>query len=1481
MLTNITNTIIAITADSENGHEDAGQVSKSSHKDARLEISGHPHLQPGFENFNAGISDDPLNGGVAGENNLSAIPPAVRCATPGGPTVGLVTVSHATTAAQSMTLDPDVRNKYPPHPLSSPNHTPSVIRGPVDIDYTALGPEQGKLVKLLEDRGAVEGLIDNSTGVDVKIMELADVFHDERDKIIDFFLTDCEQGKFRRKTLQEYDEMEGVIHRLVYWQHYSSGSKFVEFLFDVKVISPDKSTNIMELAPLDEDNLSDEATAKLVEILASIKTKTVKRGVIKGELSFTDFEFGQTAVTMVGTLKAEERATETKSEVDVRTFKSSKSARPSFKSGRPSFKSDGKSDTKSAYTSLKGILNEVMDEFRQPAVIDERRKRHFVEEVMPRAPPLTIEEGAMLERVGRLEKELHTKGKRVKGTLKEGIDKFLWREGDNMWGAFGVTVDKSAKGVLAVEFLLDTFALSEKHFKNNGNLPRAIRKEFEGTRSMHCHVGVKVPAATNRLFENWFVWKEAKFDNGQTAYMLGFVPLREYYGASFTNLSKDGFVVGVTRGIYIIAEVAPNVCRVTHIQTFDLKFSGIHKTVTDKAIDYLAKNQLVEANRLQEKFRRNRKEVDAEVRGALVERMREGVELEEDQKEVFGEVEELFGGEDEEGWGPLESPYEGVKMEIKYKQQEEGKKTLTFGRAECITDCSAEEAAACFFEYCSRERTVMSREEGDPARLEMRKGGNGRVNEKLFATVKKLRFPLQKREFVMRYVWQKVQHDNTMSVAFVPAEEKVDYGGNLGKLVKATTTGLLTATNIKDSYGVLQCKLTFTQFMDAGGHIPVNVVNKTIPRGLSPIAALRDSFKRDEEVDKAVLASLTNIIKNERQDYTDEEKAAIRKGKEFFEKCKEDKNFDDLKSPDERVKMKLVHVDGASSGTGFATTVVDASVDEYTEDLKEEFPVKTGNVTVKGHSVWVFEPLQSVGDVSQTSVTFTTKVDLGGVIFSSIVNKIAPRFLAQVSDLRKKFNKSKEIDTFKRQQIIEKFEEIAVEGAPTTIESLFDKIQGAQEISSGSTEITMIKAEMGMGWAKTSITARASHKEVAAFFWDVQSRLKTKVVLHRINNKTLVITVDHEEFILKRSLTSSNSGPNTTLALKFSEVGDKKTKIELMTQVEHRGGSKSMVETSLKRHLEAGNKAAIYFSNLLCSEEAEEKDGKFFGEELMQRVEKIQKKKSKDDAVSAFTNENCALNEVVEKYPWFATVLKHAVLGEVSRNHPVSKRLVEVGEEEALVIGNNLTPCLKSRKIVEAGVDQWRLQSAAVRELFEEYPWMNAMFVAVGYGVVRGAPWGLKMRVTVGAVTSMTDLLTDVYVTYMFRSDRKYGYFKASLASLAVSIGIQILFVWAQNKKLGMKRVLRELIPILIGFKPAVDAYRVATGAKQKVGTAMDPMLEMTLMKVIEMFAEAIPGVIIQLMAIATIMTGTQTLLGKNLHQTSMGTYQQKQAREQ
>jgi hypothetical protein len=167
-------------------------------------------------------------------------------------------------------------------------------------------------------------------------------------------------------------------------------------------------------------------------------------------------------------------------------------------------------------------------------------------------------------------------------------------------------------------------------------------------------------------------------------------------------------------------------------------------------------------------------------------------------------------------------------------------------------------------------------------------------------------------------------------------------------------------------------------------------------------------------------------------------------------------------------------------------------------------------------------------------------------------------------------------------------------------------------------------------------------------------------------------------------------------------------------------------------------------------------------------------------------------------------------------------------------------------------VDAWIGNFPALKELDEEYEWFRPMIVTIGYRLLEEVPWGVKARVTVGAVTSMADLLTDIYVTYMFWSDGMGGYFKASLASLAVSIGIQLLWVNLQYRRLGKQRVLKECVPVLMGFKPAVDALRVAKGEKQEAGCTLEPMMEMTMMKSTEVFAEAIPGVIIQLTAIAT-----------------------------
>jgi hypothetical protein len=122
-----------------------------------------------------------------------------------------------------------------------------------------------------------------------------------------------------------------------------------------------------------------------------------------------------------------------------------------------------RSSDSSAFSSVKGILEEVGKQFHKPDVIDERMRQDFIEEVMPNAPPLTEQEKGMFESLGGLEEELAKEGKRVKGSVRGVVDKFLWTEGDNIWGAFSCKVDISVWRMWDYLYNLNTYESAQDH----------------------------------------------------------------------------------------------------------------------------------------------------------------------------------------------------------------------------------------------------------------------------------------------------------------------------------------------------------------------------------------------------------------------------------------------------------------------------------------------------------------------------------------------------------------------------------------------------------------------------------------------------------------------------------------------------------------------------------------------------------------------------------------------------------------------------------------------------------------------------------------------------------------------------------------------------------------------------------------------------------------------------------------------------------
>ena len=138
---------------------------------------------------------------------------------------------------------------------------------------------------------------------------------------------------------------------------------------------------------------------------------------------------------------------------------------------------------------------------------------------------------------------------------------------------------------------------------------------------------------------------------------------------------------------------------------------------------------------------------------------------------------------------------------------------------------------------------------------------------------------------------------------------------------------------------------------------------------------------------------------------------------------------------------------------------------------------------------------------------------------------------------------------------------------------------------------------------------------------------------------------------------------------------------------------------------------------------------------------------------------------------------------------------------------------------------------------------------------MKTASWGLMWRVGLGAVLSLTDLVTDIFVLKQFwERDDAVVFRNLQIASLTAYLFLQLMLVVVQNRDSGISKYLKEIFIVLTGFKGPWDAYKVAIGAEQEKDAQFDPMMELTYAKCIELFAESIPGILIQLSAILSAL---------------------------
>jgi len=277
-----------------------------------------------------------------------------------------------------------------------------------------------------------------------------------------------------------------------------------------------------------------------------------------------------------------------------------------------------------------------------------------------------------------------------------------------------------------------------------------------------------------------------------------------------------------------------------------------------------------------------------------------------------------------------------------------------------------------------------------------------------------------------------------------------------------------------------------------------------------------------------------------------------------------------------------------------------------------------------------------------------------------------------------------------------------------------------------------------------------------------------------------------------------------------------------------------------------------YFQELRPMADYDEEDGRALGVRLMHPGG--ERRKGRGGKVRWVVEKHIGLKELNMECRWLVGFLEEVVRGRLWFSGTMDTKLDCLSEKEARLIGRSLMKALRARKTAEAGLYQWKMQNRSMVELFERYGWMESMMLEISRVILKTAPWGLMFRVSTGALLSVVDVVTDVVVIvgYMGKEETR-GYGLTLLLCLVFSVLLQILLVSVQNSG-NWLIVLREILVVLVGVKPGVDAYRVVTLTEKGEGQLVDAKTELVISKCIEMVCESIPGAVLLTYSVLAIM---------------------------
>jgi len=736
-----------------------------------------------------------------------------------------------------------------------------------------------------------------------------------------------------------------------------------------------------------------------------------------------------------------------------------------------------------------------------------------------------------------------------------------------------------------------------------------------------------------------------------------------------------------------------------------------------------------------------------------------------------------------------------------------------------VIDCSALDALAYFFDVVSRNNTRISSEQGNPALLVRRRTGS---NDAVVAMIKMMPFPLHNREFVNLLVCCSDVNGDFLSVG-LPTDEVIDYGMKTNSVrgFSRTITRLAPEGHERckvmyhmhlDAGGripsfVVNAKLPLalgavddlreefqrddeidklerdqlarvikeeSQTYTAEENILINKVN--VKLGMLEWERFEELESPDHlvkmggffiEVDSHLITRASTIV-----DASAEECAAWEMSKMSRDSVRNHRGFGGRERHhicrNEHHGVFHAVYDIGIPGFQFREIVQSAVWKMHGDRLivtssaadHAEFPRNSMYARMQGEGLLEYERVVTdAGDIEHTKVTWTQHMDLGGSIPKFVVNSGAVGQLMYLSAMRKRFDKSLEVDREVRAQNVAliaghadeySLEERFLLNGGVLLFELFEVLnEKALEMASPLTTAKIAyKSGDLYAWGLSTTTVRASPEEILAFMWDARRRSARreddleKSVDEWINgHNTLIYTKkrspndyiadrdflgrvvwkkEGDGFVLVTSPEESEVRPITDSvvrakypsAMRIKRKSDKETTLEYVIRPDAGGLVPSFIfNRFMGSSLAFVTEIQQYFQDLRGLEEWDADDARAMGEALCiktQAEKHNEKGESKKGArVRELFTKQKALKQIGRKHEFFQSMITRVVENKLRTAGDVKSKLCSVNAKEGREIGAGLALALATNLTAEAGVDEWILKYQCLGELDRTEAWFR------------------------------------------------------------------------------------------------------------------------------------------------------------------------------